>query len=165
MVIEAARNLLSRERANSTEFDPDTPDPVIYLMPDQVGVTQKGGTMRLGVYPCETVETSLAATAYCQKRVQERHRHRFELNNAYREAFEAVGFWPSGLSPDGRLVEIMELASHEFMVGVQFHPEFLSRPERPHPLFREFIGVAKRTLREGGQHVMPLEPSNSPRKV
>ena len=165
MVVEAARNLLSRERANSTEFDPDTPDPVIYLMPDQVGVTQKGGTMRLGVYPCETVEASLAATAYCQKRVQERHRHRFELNNAYREELESVGVWPTGLSPDGRLVEITEVAGHPFMVGVQFHPEFQSRPNRPHPLFREFIGAAKRTLREGGQHEMPLVAPGTGAKV
>jgi CTP synthase len=97
--------------------------------------------------------------------VYERHRHRFEVNNSYREDFESVGFWPTGLSPDGRLVEIMEMADQRFMVGVQFHPEFLSRPDRPHPLFREFIGVAKETLREGSQHVLPLEPEESSQKV
>ena len=165
MVIEVARHLLGKEAANSTEFDADTPDSVIDLMPDQRGVTQMGGTMRLGVYPCRVMEGSWAERAYQQTLVRERHRHRFELNNAYREDFESVGFWPTGISPDGRLVEIMELEGHPFMMGVQFHPEFLSRPNRPHPIFREFVGMAKRTLREGGQHVMPLVASNSPQKV
>jgi CTP synthase len=157
MVIEIARALLGKEIANSTEFDPNTPHPVIDLMPDQRDVTQMGGTMRLGTYPCQVVEGSSADRVYKQRLVYERHRHRFEVNNAYREEFEDVGFWPTGLSPDGRLVEIMEVADHAFMLGVQFHPEFLSRPGRPHPLFREFIGVAKETLREGGQHELPLE--------
>ena len=165
MVIEAARGLLGRRNANSTEFDPDTVDPVIDLMPDQRDVTEMGGTMRLGIYPCEVVEDSWAARAYKQGLVHERHRHRFEVNNAYREEFEAAGFWPTGLSPDGRLVEIMEMAGQPFMVGVQFHPEFLSRPDRPHPLFREFVGVAVKTLREGGQHMLPLESPNSPSKA
>ena len=156
MVIEAARGLLGKRGANSTEFDADTVDPVIDMMPDQRSVTQMGGTMRLGVYPCEVVDGTGAARAYGRHLVYERHRHRFEVNNAYREAFEAVGFWPTGLSPDSRLVEIMEMADQPFMVGVQFHPEFLSRPNRPHPLFREFVGVANQTLREGGQHVLPL---------
>jgi len=164
-VIEVARHLLGKLDANSTEFDPNTPDPVIDLMPNQRDVTDMGGTMRLGVYPCQVVEGSWAASAYQESLVRERHRHRFELNNAYREDLESVKFWPTGLSPDGRLVEIMELAGHPFMVGVQFHPEFLSRPNRPHPIFREFIGVAKRTLREGGQHMLPLEPSNPIQKV
>ena len=155
-VMEFARNVAKLADANSMEFDSATKNPVIDLMEEQKAVRQMGGTMRLGVYPCKTVETSLAATAYCQKQVQERHRHRFELNNAYREELESVGVWPTGLSPDGRLVEITEVAGHPFMVGVQFHPEFQSRPNRPHPLFREFIGAAKRTLREGGQHEMPL---------
>ena len=161
MVIEVARRLLGREDANSTEFDPDTADPVIDLMPDQRDITQMGGTMRLGLYPCDVVEGTWASRAYKQPRVYERHRHRFEVNNAYREGFESVGFWPTGLSPDGRLVEIMELVDRPFMVGVQFHPEFLSRPNRPHPLFREFVGAAKETLREGGQHVLPMETPNS----
>ena len=165
MVVEAARNLLGKEGANSTEFDPNTPYPVIDLMPDQRQVTEMGGTMRLGVYPCKVKQGSLAQQAYGDAVVEERHRHRFEVNNAYRESFEAVGFWPTGLSPDGRLVEIMELKDHPFMVGVQFHPEFLSRPNRPHPLFREFINVARATLREGGQHILPLEQSDSLSRV
>ena len=157
MVIEAARGSLGLPGANSTEFDPDTPDPVIDLMPDQKNITDLGGTMRLGVYPCRVVEGTWAERAYAKPFVHERHRHRYEVNNAYREAFESVGMWPTGISPDGRLVEIMEWPDHPFMVGVQFHPEFLSRPDRPHPLFREFVGVAMRTLREGGQHALPIE--------
>ena len=164
MVIEVARHILGHDRANSTEFDPGTPDPVIDLMPDQLEVDELGGTMRLGVYPCRIMEGSRGARAYGRAEVQERHRHRFEVNNSYREAYEAAGFWPTGLSPDGRLVEMMELDDHPFMVGVQFHPEFLSRPDRPHPLFREFIGVAKDTLREGGQHAMSLQSARERRR-
>jgi len=160
MVVAAARQLLGKADANSTEFDPFTPHPVIDLMPDQKEVTEMGGTMRLGVYPCEVVADSLAARAYGRPSVHERHRHRFELNNTYKEELETVGLWPTGLSPDGRLVEIMEMAGQAFMVGVQFHPEFLSRPTRPHPLFRDFIGAAGKTLREGGQHELPLEASS-----
>ena len=156
MVVEIARHLLGKKDAHSTEFDPNTPDPVIGLMPDQKDITQMGGSMRLGVYPCEIVGESCAAESYQSKRIDERHRHRFEFNNAYREEFESVGLWPTGLSPDGRLVEIMEMADQNFMVGVQFHPEFRSRPNRPHPLFREFIRAAKDTIREGGQHSLPL---------
>ena len=161
MVIDVARTLLGRKDANTTECDPDTPDPVIDIMPDQKDVTQKGGTMRLGVYPCDVVKGSLASRAYGEPRVYERHRHRFEFNNSYKEEFEAAGLRPTGLSPDGNLVEIMEMVGQPFMLGTQFHPEFLSRPDRPHPLFREFIGAAKRTLREGGQHAMPLEETDS----
>ena len=163
MVIEAARGLLGRKTANSTEFDPDTVDPVIDLMPDQREITEMGGTMRLGLYPCQVVDGTWASRAYKQPLVHERHRHRFEVNNSYREGFESVGLWPTGLSPDGRLVEIMEMPDQPFMVGVQFHPEFLSRPNRPHPLFREFVGVAKETLREGGQHVLPMDATDSAR--
>ena len=165
MVTQTARQLLGKKRANSTEFDPNTPDPVIDLMPDQANITQMGGTMRLGIYPCEVVPDSWAARAYGQPRVHERHRHRFEFNNAYREELESAGLWPTGVSPDGRLVEIVEMADEPFMVGVQFHPEFLSRPNRPHPLFREFIGVAKQTLREGGQHILQLEAQKLDVKV
>ena len=157
MVVEAARNLLGQPHANSTEFNPDSPDPVIDIMPDQRDVTDKGGTMRLGLYPCQLVEGSQAAAAYGKSLVQERHRHRFEVNNSYREQLESVGIWPTGLSPDGRLVEIMEYSRGSFMLGVQFHPEFLSRPNRPHPLFHKFLREAKRTLREGGQHIMLSE--------
>lgn len=156
MVVEAARNLLGKSTANSTEFDPDTSDPVIHLMHEQKGVTEKGGTMRLGVYPCKLVEGTMASMSYGDTLIRERHRHRFEVNNEYRDLFKSVDVSPSGISPDGNLVEIMEISGHPYMLGVQFHPEFLSRPNRPHPLFREFVNTAKRTLREGGQHVLPL---------
>lgn len=161
MVISMARELLGKKHANSTEFDENTPDPVIDIMSDQKDVTQMGGTMRLGVYPCDLVRDSWAGKAYGESRVYERHRHRFEFNNAYREDFESAGLWPTGLSPDGRLVEIMEMPDQDFMVGVQFHPEFLSRPNRSHPLFREFVGAACQALREGGQHSLPLDASDS----
>ena len=158
MVIEAARSLMGLGAANSTEFDPRTPYPVIDLMPEQRSVTDMGATMRLGVYPCELVPDSTAARAYDTEGViHERHRHRYEVNNDYREAFGDVGMWPTGLSPDGRLVEIMEYDGPSFMVGVQFHPEFRSRPDRPHPLFSEFVRAVAVTLREGGQHALPLE--------
>ena len=156
MVVEAARNLLGKSNANSTEFDPDTTDPVIHLMHEQKEVTEKGGTMRLGIYPCELVEGTIASKSYGDTLIRERHRHRFEVNNEYRDLFKSVDVLPSGISPDGNLVEIMEMSGHPYMLGVQFHPEFLSRPDRPHPLFREFVDTAKRTLREGGQHVLPL---------
>ena len=158
MVIEMARNGLGKAGANSTEFDPATADPVIDIMPEQRDITQMGGTMRLGEYPCHLEADSKARAAYGAPSINERHRHRFEFNNDYREAFEAVGLWPTGLSPDRNLVEIMELDAdkHPFMLGVQFHPEFRSRPNRPHPLFKEFVTAAKATLREGGQHSLPL---------
>lgn len=147
MVVEYSRNVLGLEKANSSEIDPDTPYPVIDILPEQRSVTDKGGTMRLGAYPCHSLDGSIARKAYGQAVVDERHRHRFELNNTYREALENGGLLASGVSPDGKLVEIMELEGHPFMLGVQFHPEFLSRPNRPHPLFREFIATAKITLR------------------
>ncbi len=142
MVIEFARHVLGDEAANSTEFDRSTPHPVIDLMPDQRGILDKGGTMRLGLYPCRLQPGTLAHRAYGADEVQERHRHRFEFNNAYREALEQAGMVFSGLSPDGRLVEIAELRDHPFMLGTQFHPEFLSRPNKPHPLFVAFLQAA-----------------------
>lgn len=142
MVAELARHHFNSQEANSTEFNPDTPYPVIDLMPDQRDITDKGGTMRLGVYPCRLEPGTLAAQAYGTEVVQERHRHRFEFNNAYREELAESGLIYSGLSPDGRLVEIAELKGHPFMVGTQFHPEFLSRPYRAHPLFSTFIRAA-----------------------
>jgi len=151
MVAEYARNVLGWEDANSTEFDPETPYPVIGIMPEQESIVDKGGTMRLGRYPCVLVPGTRAYEAYGVPEVEERHRHRFELNNTYRDRLEAAGLRASGVSPDGRLVEIAEVEGHPFMVGVQFHPEFRSRPNQPHPLFREFMGVAKETLREGAQ--------------
>ena len=156
MVIEHARNVLGLAGANSTEFDPETPDPVIDLMLDQRSVNDMGGTMRLGNYPCVLAHGSKAAKAYGKPEVNERHRHRFEFNNAYRETLYEAGMLASGLSPDGTLVEIVELEKHPFMVGVQFHPEFRSRPEQPHPLFREFAAAATHVMREGAQPELPI---------
>jgi CTP synthase len=156
MVIEFARHVLKSPKPNSTEFDPDTPYPVIDLLPEQKKVKAKGGTMRLGNYPCQLLPGSRAAKAYGQSLVYERHRHRFEFNNAFRETLGKAGMIYSGLSPDGKLVEICELANHPWMVSCQFHPEFGSRPNRPHPLFRDFIGAAKEVLREGAQPPLPL---------
>ena len=144
MVVEFARHVLGLEDANSTEFAPSTSHPVIDLMPDQRKLTDMGGTMRLGLYPCQLQPGTLAADAYQQEMVQERHRHRFEFANAYRDTLQDAGMRFSGISPDGRLVEIAELADHPFMLGTQFHPEFLSRPNRPHPLFVAFIEAVKR---------------------
>ena len=150
MVIEFARHVFGSDEANSTEFDRSTPHPVIDLMPDQRGVADMGGTMRLGLYPCQLQPGTRAAEAYGQQLVQERHRHRFEFNNAYREALQAAGMRYSGLSPDERLVEIAELVDHPFMLGTQFHPEFLSRPNRPHPLF---VGFLKAVCERSGFHL------------
>jgi CTP synthase len=149
MVVEFARYVLNDEDVNSTEFDRGTTHPVIDLMPDQRGIVDMGGTMRLGLYPCQLQPGTCAAGAYQQDLVQERHRHRFEFNNAYRETLEKAGMSYSGLSPDGRLVEIAEIRDHPFMLGTQFHPEFLSRPNRPHPLFVAFIeAVQQRAIVE-----------------
>ena len=156
MVIEFARHVLKSKGPNSTEFDPDTPYPVIDILPEQKEVMHKGGTMRLGNYPCNLVPGTRAAQAYSQNLVHERHRHRYEFNNEFRAMLEEAGMVYSGLSPDNRLVEICELANHPWMVSCQFHPEFGSRPSRPHPLFRDFIGVAKDVLREGAQPPLPL---------
>jgi CTP synthase len=153
MVVELARNALKSEDANSTEFDRTTPHPVIDLMPDQRAIADMGGTMRLGLYPCQLQEGTYAAAAYSESLVHERHRHRFELNNSYREILQNAGMKFSGLSPDGRLVEIAEIADHPFMVGTQFHPEFLSRPNRPHPLFRSFI----RAVKERAEQNLPFK--------
>ncbi len=156
MVIEWARNMMGLKAANSSELDPDTPHPVIDIMPNQRGVTEMGGTMRLGRYPCRPVANTLTMAAYQKNQVWERHRHRFELNNAYREALENSGLVMAGLSPDGELVETGEVKDHPYMVGVQFHPEFRSRPNRPHPLFSGFFAAAASTIREGEQRPLPL---------
>ena len=156
MVIEFARYVFNTDEPNSTEFDPDTSYPVIDYMPEQKTMLTKGATMRLGNYPCQLIEGTLAAKAYGQPLVMERHRHRLELNNKYREPLNKAGMIFSGVSPDNNLVEISELKDHPWMLGTQFHPEFLSRPQRPQPLFREFIGVAKDVLREGAQPPLPL---------
>jgi CTP synthase len=142
LVVEFARFVFDNEEANSTEFNPSTRYPVISLMPDQEQIADMGGTMRLGLYPCVLQPDTKAAYAYQEKLVQERHRHRFEFNNEFRKTFYEHGMRYSGISPDGRLVEIAELADHPFMLGTQFHPEFLSRPNRPHPLFVAFMQAA-----------------------
>jgi CTP synthase len=144
MCIEFARNVLGLSDANSTEFAKNTHNPIIDLMPDQVKVEMKGGTMRLGKYECCLEPNTHAAEAYGVPMVMERHRHRFEFNNAYRASFEEAGMRFSGLNPGYGLVEISELANHPFMLGTQFHPEFLSRPNRPHALFSKFIETSIR---------------------
>src|SRR6056297_2019721 len=141
-VIEFARNELNLEAANSSEFDEEKEEPVIALMPDQHDVEDMGGTMRLGLYPCKLKEESISRNSYQEEVIYERHRHRYEFNNHYREDIEAAGMILSGLSPDERLVEIVEVPDHPWFVGVQFHPEFKSRPNRPHPLFVSFIKAA-----------------------
>jgi CTP synthase len=157
-VVEFARHVLGLGDANSSEFDPDTPDPVVHLMADQHDVHNKGGTMRLGTYPCKIVPDTAAARAYDEPVVYERHRHRWEVNNRYRAQLQAAGMVVSGLSPDERLVEIMELADHPWFVGSQFHPEFQSRPNRPQALFSGFIAAAReRMLAQAGRLPDPTD--------
>ncbi|EAX46712.1 CTP synthase [Thermosinus carboxydivorans Nor1] len=141
-VIEFARNVCGLKGAHSSEFDPNTPHPVIDLMPEQVAVEEKGGTMRLGVYPCKVTEGTLTYKAYQDEIIYERHRHRFEFNNAYRQLLTEHGLVIGGTLPNGRLVEIVEIKDHPWFVGTQFHPEFKSRPTNPHPLFRDFVKAA-----------------------
>ena len=151
MVIDWARDVTGLTGANSSELDPDCRQPVIDIMLGQKGVTDLGGTMRLGQYPCRPQTNTRMAQAYAAPEVLERHRHRYEVNNKYRESLEASGMIMSGLSPDGELVETAEIPDHPFMVGVQFHPEFQSRPNRPHPLFSALVGQACDIVREGKQ--------------
>ena len=142
-VIEFARHCANMDDAHSSEFT-STAHPVIDLMPDQVGITAKGGTMRLGAYPCHvTGRDTKTYAAYASDDISERHRHRYEFNNQFRQALTGAGLTLAGLSPDERLVEIIELPGHPWFVGVQFHPEFKSRPNKAHPLFRDFIAAAK----------------------
>ncbi|MBA4541872.1 CTP synthase [Thermoactinomyces daqus] len=140
--VEGARNVLGLEGAHSSEIDPSTPYPIIDLLPEQKEIEDKGGTMRLGLYPCKLEQNSRAHQAYGKDLVYERHRHRYEFNNEYREQMEKAGYRFSGTSPDGRLVEIVEYDHHPWFVASQFHPEFISRPNRPQPLFREFVKAA-----------------------
>ena len=156
MVTEFARNVCGMKGANTTEIDPESPYPVISLLNEQEGITNKGGTMRLGAYPCKLVPGSLAANAYQTDLISERHRHRWEFNNAYREVLANAGLKASGTSPDGSLVEISEISGHPFMLGTQFHPELQSRPNRPHPLFRDFVAAA---LRHRAQAAASGEPA------
>ncbi len=141
-VIEFARHVCGLERANSAEVDPETPHPVIHLMSEQQSITHKGGTMRLGAFPCVLAPGSLAARLYGKRKISERHRHRYEVNNDYREVLESNGLVLSGLSPDGGLVEMVELRDHPWFVASQFHPEFKSRPIDCHPIFKGFIRAA-----------------------
>ena len=140
-VIEFARNVAGIANANSGEFDRSVPD-VIDFMPGQNDEIDKGGTLRLGAYPCVISENTTMLRAYGKTEISERHRHRYEFNNEYREQLAQAGLTLSGLSPDGRLVETVELSDRDFYVGVQYHPEFKSRPNNPHPLFSAFIGAA-----------------------
>ena len=156
-VIEFARDVVGKTDANSTEFDMFTADPVIDFMPDQRELEEKGGTMRLGLYPARLTPGSKAAQAYGEEVVYERHRHRFEVSNRYREALEEAGMILSGQSPDGRLVEIVELRDHPWFVASQFHPEFRSRPDRPHPLFAGFVAAAVAQASNVGGTVTRIE--------
>ena len=153
-VVEFARHALGWPDAHSTELNPDTTHPMVHLMPDQNGVTDIGGTLRLGSYPCVLDKTTKAYALYGEAVIQERHRHRYEINNAYRKELQGAGLTLSGLSPDGRIVEMIELKSHPFFLATQAHPELKSRPNRPHPLFRGFVAAAlehKRSLTSAQQ--------------
>jgi len=141
-VIEFARNVCGLEGANSSEFDPNTPHPVIDLLPEQEGVVDMGGTMRLGAYPCEILPGTLAERSYGEQLIHERHRHRYEVHPNYHSILQEHGMVFSGMSPSRRLVEIIELPDHPYFIAGQFHPELKSRPTRPHPLFRDFVGAA-----------------------
>ena len=152
-VVEFARNVCGLAGAHSSELDPQTPHPVIDLMPNQVGVTAKGGTMRLGSYPCRLKKGSLAAAVYGAREISERHRHRYEFNNDYRETLTKAGLVLSGLSPDGRLVEVIELPDHPWFAACQFHPELKSRPNRAHPLFREFVAASMERKRKADSEI------------
>lgn len=156
-VIEFARSVCGLQRANSVELDPQTPHPVIHLMPDQEKVEEKGGTMRLGAYPCILSKGSLAHRAYGDLIISERHRHRYEFNNNYRETMAKFGLRISGLSPDGKLVEMIELKEHPWFVAGQFHPELKSRPTKAHPLFREFVRAAAKR-RDDNSAALPSQP-------
>jgi len=158
MVIEFGRHVFGTDQVSSTEFDASTAYPVIDLLPEQRGVEQKGETMRLGTFPCHLVQGTLAARTYGAEVIHERHRHRYELNDHFRQPLEEAGLVSSGLSADEKLVEIAELRDHPWMLGCQFHPEFKSRPDCPHPLFLGFVEAAMETLTEGAQTSLPLNP-------
>jgi len=158
-VVEFARHVLGLTQAHSSEFEPETPEPVVDLMADQRDVADLGGTMRLGTYPCNLVPGTRAAEAYGEPVVYERHRHRWEVANRYRSRFEAAGMRMAGLSPDERLVEMIELADHPWFVASQFHPEFRSRPDRPQPLFAAFVGAAIERMRARAGRLPDIEPA------
>ena len=143
-VVDFAKHVLNYDDANSSEFDEETTHPLIHLMPDQKDIENKGGTMRLGIYPCKLAEGSKAREAYGEDLIYERHRHRYEFNNEFRDVVQSAGMKITGLSPDERLVEIVEVEDHPWYVAAQFHPEFKSRPTKSHPLFRDFIKASKK---------------------
>ena len=143
-----AQNIAKLPSASSSEFEPEAENPVISLMPEQEDVVDLGGTMRLGLWPCRIEPDTLASQLYQKEVIYERHRHRYEFNNAYRNLFLDTGFMVSGTSPDGRLVEIVELPSHPYFIACQFHPEFQSRPNTPHPMF---LGLVEATLKKEGE--------------
>jgi CTP synthase len=147
-VVEFARHVCNIEDAHSSEFREDPQNPVIHIMEGQKSVKGKGGTMRLGAYPCDLLDRTLARRIYGQKNISERHRHRYEFNNRYRESLSAAGLVISGVNPDLDLVEIVELKDHPWFLGCQFHPEFRSRPMSPHPLFESFVGACLKNLGE-----------------
>ena len=140
--VEFARNVVGLEDAHSNEFSTMTTNPVIHIMPDKEGITNLGGTLRLGAYPCNLVDNSKALELYGSKTIEERHRHRYEVNNKYREVLQEYGMLLSGFSPDGRIVEMIEIPDHPWFIGTQAHPEFKSRPNKPHPLFKGFLSAA-----------------------
>jgi CTP synthase len=153
MTVEFGRDHFKTDDVNSTEFDPETAHPVITLLDEQRRVVEKGGSMRLGSYHCRLRPGTLTAEAYGTDEVTERHRHRYEFNNDYRDKFEQAGLIPAGTTLDGSLVEILELRDHPWMVGSQFHPEFRSRPNRPHPLFAGFLAAALERFAKNGAQV------------
>ena len=153
--------MLGSDAVNSTEFDPETPHPVISLLSEQQGIEDKGGTMRLGSYACLLRPGSMAHEAYGVDEIRERHRHRYEFNNLYKQPLEDFGLVASGTSPDGSLVEVCEIRDHPFMVGTQFHPEFRSRPDRPHPLFRGLIQAAREKSATGARELAAVEAGGS----
>ena len=141
-IVEFARNVIGLKDAHSNEFNSATTNPVIHIMPDKEGVTNLGGTLRLGSYPCILDKSSKALQLYGVETIEERHRHRYEVNNQYRDILQEYGMLLSGFSPDGRIVEMIEIPEHPWFIGTQAHPEFKSRPNKPHPLFKGFLGAA-----------------------
>jgi CTP synthase len=158
--VEFARNVLNMPKAHSTEMDPDTDQGVICMMEEQKAITQKGGTMRLGSYECVLNNDCVTASIYGSTNITERHRHRYEFNNTYQEAFEQAGLVPVGKNPNTNLIEIVELKDHPFYIGVQFHPEYKSTVENPHPLFVAFVKAAKDAQEQrNGAPKRPFEKS------
>ena len=147
-IVEFARNVIGYKDAHSMELNPDTTHPVIHIMSDQIGIEDIGGTLRLGSYPCVLKDNPLAYKLYGKKEIEERHRHRYEVNNDYREVLEENGMSLCGLSPDSRIVEMVEIPSHPWFIATQAHPELKSRPNRPHPLFKGFVEAALENQKE-----------------